>query len=82
MKLPLVLIGARQQAQVVRMVPIERRRNIFLPIVSILDRFGFQKKLNGFLGAPHAAQFVSVHMLGMRNLRRHFCVDAGVFQRF
>ena len=63
------------------MVPIERSRDIFPPVIGILERFGFQKKLNGFLGPPHAAQFVAVHVLRMRNLWRHLRVDARLFKR-
>src|SRR5690348_10701224 len=81
MQLAFVLVGAREQTEVVCMMPIERRGDIFAPVVGVLECFGFQKYLDGFLGPPHAPQFMTVHMLRVRDLRRHSRVDPRLFER-
>src|SRR5713101_4425054 len=71
-----------QQLKVVGMVPVIASRDALRAIVVFFQFLRFKEFLDRFFGSPGSQEFVSVHVVRMRNHRFHSHVRGALVQRF
>ena len=75
------LVAHRQEAEVMRTVPVVLCRNVLGTIVGTFQIVRFSKLFDGILNAPRPAKFMSAHVMCVRNRRGYAQICLAVVQR-